>query len=219
MQKYIEIKSVFETLRNDKKSAEMAAYMRNKFDFYGIATPNRRAAYKHLLASEKRSKVIDHSLLDQCWNDNYRECQYFVLDYLHAMQPILTFDDITWIETYVRTKQWWDTIDALDTIIGSIGLKDNRVAALMLKWSKDDDFWVRRTAIDHQLCYKDKTDTRLLEQIIENNLGSNEFFINKAIGWSLRQYSKTNPEWVNDFIDSHRHLMSALSIREGSKYL
>ena len=69
----------------------------------------------------------------------------------------------------------------------------------MLDWSKDDDFWIRRIAIDHQLCRREKTNTELLEKIIVNNFGSNEFFINKTIGWALRDYSKTNPLWVKEF--------------------
>jgi DNA alkylation repair enzyme len=74
-------------------------------------------------------------------------------------------------------------------------------------------------AIDHQLLRKEKTDTKLLEKILVNNLVKTEFFINKAIGWALRDYSKTNPDWVRDFIEQHQAEMAALSIREGSKYL
>jgi 3-methyladenine DNA glycosylase AlkD len=119
----------------------------------------------------------------------------------------------------VKNKQWWDMIDGLDRIIGSIAFTDDRVNELMLKWSKDSDFWVRRVAIDHQIGRKDKTDTKLLETILVNNFGSNEFFINKAIGWSLREYSKTNAEWVAKFIEKYRSRMAPLSIREGSKYI
>jgi 3-methyladenine DNA glycosylase AlkD len=89
----------------------------------------------------------------------------------------------------------------------------------MLEWSKDNDFWVRRIAIDHQLLRKDKTNTKLLEQIIINNFGSKEFFINKAIGWSLRDYSKYNPKWVKDFINKYNDKLSKLSIKEASKYV
>lgn len=89
----------------------------------------------------------------------------------------------------------------------------------MLKWSQDDDFWLRRIAIDHQLLRKDQTDQHLLEKIIVNNLNSDEFFINKAIGWSLRDYSKTDPEWVRNFIEKYQDKMSSLSIKEASKYL
>jgi len=88
-----------------------------------------------------------------------------------------------------------------------------------LAWSTDDNIWLRRVAIDHQLLRKQHTDTALLETIICNNLGQKEFFINKAIGWALRDYSKTNPEWVQGFIGRHRHEMAKLSLREASKYL
>lgn len=72
----------------------------------------------------------------------------------------------------------------------------------MLEWSKDEDFWERRIAIDHQLCRKEKTNTKLLEAILINNFGSNEFFINKTIGWSLQDYSKANHELVKEFVEN-----------------
>ena len=193
--------------------------MRNQFKYYGIPTLERRTAYKGLLRVERKAKSIDWEFLETCWQKEEREFQYFVLDYLDTLQTYLTFEDIPRIEQFVRTKQWWDTIDALDTLIGNIGLNDSRVDNLMLEWSTDKDFWVRRIAIDHQLCRKEKTNTQLLEKIILNNLGSDEFFINKAIGWSLRDYSKTNPEWVRKFIERHKDKMASLSIREACKYL
>ena len=89
----------------------------------------------------------------------------------------------------------------------------------MIGWSLDEDFWLRRIAIDHQLLQKEKTDIVLLEKILVNNLNQPEFFITKAIGWSLRDYSKTNPHWVQDFLGKYQHKMASLSIREASKYL
>ena len=135
------------------------------------------------------------------------------------MKKFLKYEDINKMKEYIQSKEWWDTIDCFDRIIGDIGLKDTRVAILMLKWSQDDDFWLRRIAIDHQLLRKDQTDQHLLEKIIVNNLNSDEFFINKAIGWSLRDYSKTDPKWVRNFIEKYRDKMSSLSIKEASKYL
>lgn len=145
--------------------------------------------------------------------------QYFVCDYLLAMEKYVSYDDLFKIEHYVRTKQWWDTIDSLMKLYGYVGLKDQRVDQLMLDWSKDPDKWVRRVAIEHQLLRKDRINTALLSQILENNLESDEFFINKAIGWALRDYSKTNPEWLSDFIDGNYNHLAKLSITEGSKYL
>lgn len=219
MTKLDEIKNGFEDLRDEKKAKKMSAYMRGKFPYYGIPAPLRKSSYRHLIHEEKKAKTIDWDLLDVCWDKEYREFQYFVIDYLVAMQEFLSYEDLTRVESYARTKQWWDSIDGLDRIFGNIGLKDSRVNQMMLEWSTDKDFWVRRIAIDHQLCRNHKTDTELLEKIIVNNFGSKEFFINKAIGWSLRDYSKTNPRWVHEFIERHKAKMSPLSIREAGKYL
>lgn len=219
MEKFDELTEIFGRIRDNENAVKMAVYMRNQFRFYGIPAPKRKAAYKHLLSSEKKNKAIDWKLLDQCWADDHREFQYFVLDYLVAMQKFLTYDDSTRIERFIRTKPWWDTIDGLDRIIGDIAFSDGRINDLMLRWSTDGNFWIRRVAIDHQLLRKEKTDTALLERILVNNFGSSEFFINKAIGWSLRDYSKTNPEWVRDFIARYRDRMSKLSVSEASKYI
>ncbi len=89
----------------------------------------------------------------------------------------------------------------------------------MRQWSTSENIWLRRASIDFQQKYKEKTDTALLEEIICNNFGTNEFWINKAIGWSLRDYSKVNPEWVRNFLERHQDSLSALSIKEAGKYL
>ncbi|HIS08126.1 MAG TPA: DNA alkylation repair protein, partial [Candidatus Choladocola avistercoris] len=200
-------------------AAQMAKYMRNQFVFYGLPTPKRKAVYKDFLKEEKKSGQIDWAFLDRCYEDEHREFQYLVCDYLTVMDNFLAYDDIPRIKAYIKCKSWWDTTDSLDRVIGQIGLRDSRVDALMLEWSLDDDFWVRRVAIDHQLCRKEKTNTELLEKILVNNFGSDEFFINKAIGWSLRDYSKTNPEWVRAFVEKHADRMSKLSVKEAGKYI
>lgn len=219
MDKYTKIKHLFEQNRDEENAIKMSKYMRDLFKFYGLATPIRKSFYKDLLKEEKVSKVVDWDFLDKCHEDDYREFQYLVMDYLVTMQKYLTYDDVSKIFKYIKSKQWWDTIDGLDRIVGNIAFKDERINDLMLKWSKDEDFWVRRIAIDHQLCRKEKTNTELLEKIIVNNFGSNEFFINKAIGWSLRDYSKTNPKWVKEFVGKYKDKMDKLSIKEASKYI
>jgi len=136
-----------------------------------------------------------------------------------AIQKHLTPQDIPRLQTLITEKSWWDSADVLDRIVGSIALRHPEANTVLLAWSTDDNIWLRRVAIDHQLLRKQRTDTALLEKIICNNLGQKEFFINKAIGWALRDYSKTNPEWVQGFIDRYRHKMVKLSLREAGKYL
>lgn len=219
MDKYTEIRKRFEESADRENAVKMAKYMRNLFSFYGIPTPKRKKLYRDILKEEKKMKIVDWKFLDQCYMDEHREFQYLAADYLIALNDFLTYDDIPEIRKYVKEKQWWDTIDFLDRVIGDIGLKDTRVDELMLEWSTDEDFWVRRIAIDHQLLRKEKTNAALLEKVIVNNLGSNEFFINKAIGWSLRDYSKTDPEWVRAFLEKYGEQMDKLSVREAGKYI
>lgn len=219
MSKYSQIRTRFEENRDEENAIKMAKYMRDLFVFHGIPTPKRKRLCSDILKAEKKNGTLDWEFLDQCYEDEYREFQYAACDFLNALSAFLTYEDIPRIGKYVRMKQWWDTIDSLDRVIGDIGLKDNRVDRLMLDWSVDEDFWVRRIAIDHQLLRKEKTNTKLLEQILVNNLESEEFFINKAIGWSLRDYSKTDPQWVRDFIRKYGERMDKLSIREAGKYL
>ena len=219
MDKYSKIKQLFEQNRDEENAIKMSKYMRDLFKFYGIPTPIRKSLYKDLLKEEKAKKTIDWNFLDKCYEDDYREFQYLALDYIENMQKFLNYDDVPKLYKYIKSKQWWDTIDRFDRIVGNIAFKDDRINDLMLKWSKDEDFWLRRIAIDHQLGRKDKTNTKLLEQILINNFGSDEFFINKAIGWSLRDYSKTNPNWVKDFLSKYENKMDKVSLKEAYKYI
>lgn len=216
---YPTLQAQFANHADPERAPQMARYLRNQFAFYGIASPNRKRLYHDFLKAEKKRGVIDWDLLDAAWADPHREMQYFVCDYLVAMAKWLTWDDLFHVEQFVRSKQWWETIDTLIKPIGALGLRDPRVADLMRQWAVDADFWVRRVAIEHQLLRKERTDQTLLAEIIEANLNSSEFFINKAIGWALRDYSKTNPAWVAEFVATHRDGLSPLSVREASKYL
>ena len=200
------------------RAAEMAAYMRGQFPFLGVPTPVRRAATGEFLRTADKTRV-DWGFVGRCWDQPEREFQYLAVDYLMARRRTLTPDDLPTLRRLIVTKSWWDTVDGLDQPVGDIALRHPAVRATMLAWSVDDDIWVRRVAIDHQLLRKERTDTALLEQILVNNLGRTEFFITKAIGWALRDYSKTDPERVRRFIDTHRDGLAALSVREGSKYL
>ncbi len=219
MSKYSEIKTLFEASAQPDTARSMSDYMRGQFPFYGIPAPKRKQLCRELLKQEKKNKQIDWDFLNECCENVHREFAYLVIDYLQLLQSCITYDDVPTIRKFIQTRPWWDTIDGFDSIVGDIAFVDGRIPDLMLEWSRDDDFWIRRIAIDHQLCRREKTDPALLEQIIVNNFGSDEFFINKAIGWSLREYSKTDPEWVRNFIARYEHQMNRLSVREASKYL
>lgn len=214
-----EITRVLTELSNEENAFKQKKYLRNQFEFFGVSSPRRKLAFRDFLKAEKKKSKIDWKIIKQIWDKPQREYQYFVIDYLIVMGKWITFNDLDKIEYFLRTKQWWDSIDGFNRIMSDLGLSDLRLNQVMLQWSQDDDFWIRRVAIDHQLLRKDMTNTELLEIILMNNFGSDEFFINKAIGWALRDYSKSNPKWVRNFIEQHRSEMAPLSIKEASKYI
>ena len=205
--------------KNEEQAQKMSKYMLNKFEYIGIKTPERRKIFKNFFKEYKNEEKIDWEFVNKCWENKHREFQYIAADYLKNMKDKLTIDDIPKFKRLILEKSWWDTIDNLDMTIGALALKDSNVNKILLEWSLDENIWLRRIAIDHQLLRKEKTNTELLEKILKNNLGQAEFFINKAIGWTLRDYSKTNPKWVKNFIEKNREKMAKLSIREASKYL
>ena len=203
---------------NPEDAIHMKAYMKDQFEFLGVKTPIRRKLSK-VFFKKNSSLAIDWKFIHQAWDNPYREMQYVVLDYLQMKQKALTPSDLSKIKKLAQTKPWWDTIDFLCRSVGFLCLHYPETKKFVLEWSRDEDFWLRRLAIEHQLLQKEETDVQLLEQILVNNLDQFEFFINKAIGWALRDYSKTNPDWVLEFIEKYKDKLSKLSIKEGSKYL
>ena len=216
------MQEVFDLLKahaDSETAVGMSAYQRNQFPFLGIKTPVRRELTKPFIKAAKQSGVIDWGFVETAWKQDAREYQYVALDMLKAQMDLLGPDDLARFQALAMRKSWWDTVDNMAHEVGHIVVTYPETKATMLAWSRHDDFWVRRLAILHQLFLKDQTDTALMTEILTANFGSSEFFINKAIGWALRQYSKTNPDWVREFIATHESEMTPLSIREGSKYV
>ena len=231
----INIIEEFRQYKNEENAEKQAAYLRHQFEFIGLKTPERRLLAKDFLKEKKGDKQIDWELVFEFWNLPEREFQYLALDYLHQMKKWLIFDDMEKIKKLTVSKSWWDTVDALDELVGHLLLTGRKqateddstayeqVKTLVKEWAQAENFWIRRIAIDCQLSFKNQTDLELLSYNIEKNLlGSSfadEFFITKAIGWALRDLAKTNSAWVIKFIEEHENKMAKLSIREASKHL
>ncbi|WP_368660519.1 DNA alkylation repair protein, partial [Corynebacterium sp.] len=196
------IESTLRPLADPDRAAGMAAYMRDQFPFLGVATPVRRKAVRGLLP-----RRLDRELVDTLFALPEREFHYVACD--HLRQVPLESAAADFLRSVVTTKPWWDTVDALAKPVGRACTPEQ-----MRQWARDDNLWVRRVAVLHQLGRREATDTELLGELLAANLGSGEFFIDKAIGWALREYSKTDPGWVRTFLDEHE--VAALTRREGS---
>ena len=217
--KLLDLITDLEENRNELLAESMSKYMQDKFRFLGVRGATRTEIYKKYFPDARKTKTIDWDFVENCWNKEEREFQYVVVYYLKAMQKFLKREDISKLKYLIVTKSWWDTVDLLAKVVGSLVIRIEGYDQIMLEWSKDSNIWLRRVAILYQLSLKEKVDEKVLDEILKNNLGDNEFFINKAIGWALRDYSKFNPEWVTKFIGKNRENMANLSLREASKYI
>ena len=217
--KLLDLITDLEENRNELLAESMSKYMQDKFRFLGVRGATRTEIYKKYFPDARKTKTVDWDFVESCWNKEEREFQYVVVYYLKAMQKFLKREDISKLKYLIVTKSWWDTVDLLAKVIGSLVIRIEGYDQIMLEWSKDSNIWLRRVAILYQLSLKDKVDEIILDKILVNNLGDNEFFINKAVGWALRDYSKYNPEWVREFIKKNKDNMANLSIREASKYI
>ncbi len=203
---------------DSEMAAGMAAYMKNQFAFLGVQKPRRATLSRSFLVQKKKEAAVDWDFICRCFEMPEREFQYIAIDYLIAVKGRLQANDLVRIETLIITKSWWDTVDLLAGVAGDIILRhDETKDEFVAKWMQSDNLWLRRVSILFQLKYKDNTDTAFLSRAILKNGDTKEFFLNKAIGWALREYSKTDAEWVRRFISAHS--LSALSVREASKYL
>lgn len=205
---------------NPSIAAGQEAYLRHQFKFIGLKTPVRRDLQKDYLKEKCKNQVIDWEFVFELWDLDEREFQYLAADYLVKMAKFAELADLEKLKKLIESKSWWETVDTLDEVVGTIVLYyPEQGKSTMLDWSKDENFWTRRVAINFQQKWKSQTDRQLLAKIIVNNFGSDEFFINKAIGWSLREFAKTDAAWVREFLSAYAGKMSNLSVKEASKHL
>ncbi|BAQ12035.1 DNA-7-methylguanine glycosylase [Bacillus sp. OxB-1] len=210
----------FEANRDGAQAAPMAAYMKNHFPFLGIKSPLRQQLLREQF---KEYELPGKDLLfEEVWtlyNLPEREYQYAAIALLEKMKKHLTIDDLPVLRQLIESKSWWDSVDTIaPKLVGHIVFHDREEGGpVMAKWSQSGNMWTNRSAILHQLKYKNGTDTSLLSKIIEQHSSSGEFFIQKAIGWSLREYAKTDPNWVRTFVATHS--LKPLSKREALKHI
>lgn len=212
--------STFENERNKEKAEGMKKYMRGMFPFIGLSAPDRkllsRPFIRELNFNGDENIIL---LMRSLWEMPEREYQYVAVDYLVENKRHLNPEHLDLIEYLIVTKSWWDTVDLIASHL--IGVLFSKYPQLIKdrgeEWVNSNNIWLQRTMILFQLKYKEKTDEALLFSVIEQVMEIDDFFIQKAIGWSLREYSKTKPEVVIEFIENHT--LSNLAKREGLKYM
>ena len=194
------------------------AYMKNHFPFFGIKTEIRREITR---AHFKSQRLLDenslYTIIYELWSLPQREYHYAAVELLHFHRKIFSPETIRCIEYCLSNKSWWDTVDALNTLCAGIYFEKfpDRIKKVTGRWNRSNHIWLNRSSLLFQLKYKSHTDLELLSRYIIHLSTSKEFFIRKAIGWILREYAKTDPEWVQRFVGENQ--LSPLSKKEALK--
>lgn len=215
------IQSLFQESQNERNAQAMSAYMKNRFIFYGVKSPKRKEVLSLYWRDFKEPVGEDLFVLFQnLWDDPHRELQYLAMDIMKKLQKHFDASSLDFFTKLLRSKSWWDTVDFLaSNPIGNVLYRHPElIDPYTESWMESGNMWLQRTCLLYQLKYKQDLDFERLERFILRLKGSDEFFINKAIGWALRQHSKHDAATVRDFLNRHSDL-SGLSVREASKYL
>ncbi len=209
----------FRTHKSPDIAAGQKQYMRNLFEFLGIKTPLRNELIKSHFAQFGKPDISKlHDYVRYLWNLPEREFAYAAFALLETNRKKLEISDLKIIEFMIQNKQWWDTVDSCVRFSGAYFKKFPHLTdEITGRWANSENFWFRRSALLFQLNYKENTDTDLLFKYIKLMSDSNEFFIQKAIGWALRQLSKTNSTVVSDFVTQTQ--LKPLSRREALKII
>ena len=213
-------KSLLSPLANDSNANAMRAYMRNQFEFLGIQSQARRAALKPLFSKEHLPPVeAIPRLVDDLWALPHREYQLVAIDLLIRLKhqlPASMSDDI---ERWITAKSWWDTVDMIAThsVASMVTRFPETLTPIIEHWQTSPNLWLRRTTLLYQLKYKHLTDEQRLFDQIRRQRDDSDFFIQKAIGWALREYSKTAPQAVTQFVNTEN--IQGLAKREALKWV
>ncbi|MEW1646176.1 MULTISPECIES: DNA alkylation repair protein [unclassified Streptomyces] len=211
--------AVYAAAADPERAVPMRAYMKDVAPFLGLTTPVRRTLSRTVLEGTPRPDEADCAAVAlRCWELPEREYQYFAVDYLRRHVKRCTSGFLPVARHLVSTVPWWDTVDALAShVVGGLVAADPSLVDDMDAWIVDEDMWVARTALLHQLRYKERTDSERLFAYCLRQSGHPDFFIRKAIGWCLREYAKTDPEAVRGFLAREKGRFAPLSVREALK--
>lgn len=214
------IKSEFQKNGKSEIAKQQASYLKNKFEFYGLKSPERKTIQRPFLVKQNLpEKDQAFKIISELWKEPQRELHYFAIELLLKYKKVFEKSDLEFIEELIQKNSWWDSVDSLaPNAVGAYFQKyPEQRSEIIDRWIESGNIWLKRTAILFQLKYREKTDKKLLVYIIDKLKEEKEFFIRKAIGWILREVSKREPEWVRSFVEETD--LQPLSRKEALKFI
>ncbi len=217
-----ELKTLLEAKKNPDLATKMERYMRNQFQYYGVMSIERKLVLKTFLKQNGLpNKDNLEEIVQEMWQQPKREWLYCAMEIFELFLKKNKEDFLHLAEILILQHSWWDTVDviALHIIGKTLQYFPEKTTEWTEKWANSDNIWLKRTSLIFQLMYKKDTDVNLLQKYILQHQHHKEFFIQKAIGWALRQYARTDANFVKDFVDKYHDTLPNLSKREALKHL
>ncbi len=211
---------MFDKNRNEQDAIYMKKYMKGRYDYFGIKAPLRKdleRKFRQLHGGVPSDNLQE--MLYWCWQAPERELQYFAMERLGRSAKNVAVSQIELYEHMLIEKSWWDTVDYIAVnLVGTYFTQyPDQIPRITNTWMASENIWLQRSCLLFQLKYKSRTDLKLLDAFIQELKTSKEFFIRKAIGWVLREYSKTDADYVTSYVS--RNELSGLSEREALKWM
>jgi 3-methyladenine DNA glycosylase AlkD len=213
------VRDAFRAGGNPDIAQGQMAYMRHQFEYFGLKMPQWTAITK-ALHQQYGLPATDElkELARLCFADDHREMHYFALETVQKTLKNQSADFIDFLEELICTRSWWDTVDWINKLVGQHFLRYPALTVPVTeRWMASGNMWLQRVCMIFQLAYKTKTDQELLFKYVREVAGSKEFFLQKGAGWALRQYSRTNPEAVQNFVENTR--LAPLTRREALRLM
>jgi 3-methyladenine DNA glycosylase AlkD len=221
-----DIRAAFAARANPDVAVHQQAYMKSGLPYYGLKTPETRAALKPLLVKHTLKSFPEWELaIRTLWDTvTHREEWYAAIGiarYGRYREYRTSLDALPLYEHMIRTGAWWDVCDEIARqLVGEVLMTHRADASTVMRaWSTDGHMWIRRCSILSQGKHKDKTDAALLRDCMLPSIDDTDFFSRKAIGWALRDYAQVNPEWVKAFVGEFEDRLSGLSKREALRLI
>ena len=221
----LDLRRALAALGDPGRARGAQAYMKSAMPFHGVGAVPLRAACRELFAplALPDAASFRREVLGLFRGACFREETYAAVE-LARLRRAAPFRDLAFLpvcEELVVKGAWWDVVDPVSAhLLGELLRREPRAMRReMLSWARGEDLWKRRAAILCQLGFKEETDFALLNECVEPSLGSQEFFLRKAIGWALRQHARTDPEGVLRYVEENAERLSPLSRREATKHL
>ncbi|GEP34279.1 DNA alkylation repair protein [Nocardioides szechwanensis] len=219
------VREVLAAAGDPERAVGQQRYMKSAMPYYGVTLPEERKLLEPLFKElPPPSPEVWEATVRALWDEaTHREEWYAAVSYAQhpAAAGWLDPESLDLWRHLVTTGAWWDVVDeTAANLVGEVLMRHRaEVTPVMRAWAVDEHLWVRRTAVICQLRAKEETDLDLLRFAIESNVDDTTFWLRKAIGWALRQYARTDPEWVRAEVARLEGRLSGLSRREATKHL